>query len=369
MAMWSKQLAPFDCHVRLSSETEDSEWDAFLAQTRGGHHLQTSLWGQIKGVLGWRTVRTIVSQGGRIVAGGQMLVRRLPLAGAIGYVPRGPLFAFDDPLLIPLVIDTMHQVAKAHRIRCLLVQPPCNGGSLARQLLASGFQRSAIAIAPPSTVLLDLTQDHDTILAKMKPKTRYNLRLGQRQPIVVREGTATDLPAFHHLLAATGQRQGFSPPAEDYFASMWRILRPHGYINLFLAERAGEPLSGFLVIPFGDTVIYKRGAWSGHYHDLRPNEVLHWTIINWAKARGYRYYDFEGIDPTAARALLEGAPLPDSLTASVTRFKLGFGGRITFFPETYQYIYNTFLRWAYHTVYPTIGGLPPVVRNMLNRLR
>jgi len=33
----------------------------------------------------------------------------------------------------------------------------------------------------------------------------------------------------------------------------------------------------------------------------------------WPKSEGYRYYDLEGIDPKAARALMHGEPLSDSL--------------------------------------------------------
>jgi lipid II:glycine glycyltransferase (peptidoglycan interpeptide bridge formation enzyme) len=126
-------------------------------------------------------------------------------------------------------------------------------------------------------------------------------------------------------------------------------------------------VAAVVAIPFGDTVIYKRGAWSGRQGNRRPNEVLHWTAIKWAKAQGYHYYDFEGIDPRAARAIVHGEPCPDSLTQSVTSFKLGFGGQVTLFPGAYNYVYNPFLRWAYNTVFPKIASWS-VMENALNRL-
>ena len=60
----------------------------------------------------------------------------------------------------------------------------------------------------------------------------------------------------------------------------------------------------------------------------------------------------------AARAIVHGEPLPDSLKQSVIRFKLGFGGQVTILPGAYDCVYNPFLRWAYNTVFPKIAGWP-----------
>jgi lipid II:glycine glycyltransferase (peptidoglycan interpeptide bridge formation enzyme) len=354
--------------VRISHDTEDPDWDAFLAHTPGGHHVQTSLWAQVKALLGWRAVRVVVTQGERIVAGAQMLMRPLSLLGSVGYIPKGPLFASGDPLVARLVVDELEQVAKAHRSQYLVVQPPCEVEALGDRLLCKGFEPSSTQVAPVATVAINLAKDLDDILGQMKAGTRRNIRLGQRKGITMREGTVGDLPAFHRLLVATGQRQGFSPYPEEYFAEMWRVLGPRGHVRLFLAEYAGEAVSALLLIPFGDTVIYKKGAWSGRHGNRRPNEALHWMAIKWAKAQGYHYYDFEGIDPEAAGAIAHGEPLPDSLTQTVTRFKLGFGGQVFLYPGPYDYVCNPVLRWAHATLYRKIANWP-IIEIILNRLR
>jgi len=353
--------------IRLSDELENPEWDAFLTGTPGGHHVQTSLWAQIKATLGWRTKRLIVKQGERIVGGAQILIRPLPVAGAVGYVSKGPLFAQYDPQLMALVINELKQVVKACRIQNLTVQPPDNGQALAQQLPGWGFQPSTLELGVTATTKLDLTPDLDTILSQMKPKTRYNIRLGLRKGVTVRAGGEQDLPIFYQSLLATGQRQDFTPYPEAYFREMWRILEPYGYIKLFLAEYQNEVLSTLLAIPFGDTVIYKKGTWQGQRGNLRPNEVMHWTAIQWAKEQGYRYYDLEGIDRPAAIKLLAEEPLPSTMLQTTTRFKLGFGGQVMLFPAVYDYVYNPLLRWSYSTAYPKVQDWP-VVRNTINYL-
>ena len=117
--------------IQVSDEAEDLEWDAFGAGASGGHHVQTSLWGQVKALLGWRTVRVMVRREGERVAGVQVLIRQLPIGGAAGYVPQGPLLALDDPLLGDLVISELGHVARVNHLKYLIVQPPRNGEGVA----------------------------------------------------------------------------------------------------------------------------------------------------------------------------------------------------------------------------------------------
>ena len=98
--------------VQTSEKPEDPDWDSFVAGTPGGHHVQTSLWAQVKAILGWQAVRVVVYQGDNIVAGAQMLMRSLPVGGAIGYVPKGPVCAAGGLALLELVMTELHHVAQ-----------------------------------------------------------------------------------------------------------------------------------------------------------------------------------------------------------------------------------------------------------------
>jgi lipid II:glycine glycyltransferase (peptidoglycan interpeptide bridge formation enzyme) len=354
--------------LRISHEAEHPEWDAFLERTPGGHHAQASLWAQAKGCQGWKSARVLVTQTGRIVGGAQMLMRALPLVGAIGYLPKGPICAVDEDLsLSRLVLRELHGLARACRVRCLILQPPNNGEALARRLPDWGFSPSAIRLPQPTaTALLDLDRDPETLLAAVHPQTRYNIRLGLRRGVVVRQGTAADVPLYCRLMAATGQRQGFAPEPEAYVAELYRLLAARGWCALFIAEYQGEPVSAALAICFGDTVYYKRGAWSGAQGRHRPNEVLQWEMILWARSKGYRQYDFEGIDAGVARALLRGES-PDLTGQTVSSFKLGFGGRVVLFPEIFARVYDPVLRWGWNRVLPKVLVLPLAMRMLTKR--
>jgi lipid II:glycine glycyltransferase (peptidoglycan interpeptide bridge formation enzyme) len=343
--------------VQLSRAHDDPAWDAFLAEMPEGHHMQTSLWCRVKALLGWRVARVCVTQSGQIVAGAQMLLRSLPFIGTIGYVPKGPLAAFDEPTSVRLVFEGFRQIVRACRVRYLLVEPLCQ--SIAQSMSDWGFQPNSMEVTSAATVRIDLSSDLDQLLAQMRAKTRYNLRLGLRKGVSVREGTQSDLGTFYQLLAATGQRQGFAIHPQEYFHQMWRILHAAGHIRLFIAEYAGEAVSALLAIPFGQTVSFWAGAWSGQHGQRHPNEVMHWAAIRWGKAAGYRYYDFEGIDLQSAKALATH-PASSASVNTVTAFKVGFGGQVVFFPGAYDYIANPLLSLAYRAVGARIAGYPTV---------
>ena len=358
-----------DYQVQVSDETEAPAWDAFVARSPGGHHVQTNLWARVKSTLGWRTKRITITRDEKIIAGAQILFRPLPFVGAVGHVSRGPLVTGDDPLAADLIINKLKEVARRNRIQLLSVQPPAQGEMMAGRLRHFGFLPSVINIGQPTaTVLIDLTADFDTILAGMKKATRKHIRRGMRAGITVREGLDSDLDTFYDLLVATSQRQNFSTYPKAYFYEMWRGFRPAGYVRLFVAEYRDEPVSAHWVIPFGDTLISKLAGWSGNHGKLRPNEVLEWEVIRWAKHQNLRYYDLEGIDPEAARLLVQGQPLPDRFQNTPTSYKLRFGGRVALFPGAYDYLYNPLFRWGYKLVLARIIR-SSLVKHVLNRLR
>ncbi len=340
----------------VSVAREDPAWDAFLAETAGGDHVQTTSWAQVKAPRGWRAVRLVVTRDGHIVAGAQLLKRSWARLGGFGYVPSGPVVGDPDPALGTLVVEGLHRLARAHRLQYLVVQPPVNGETVAGVLPTRGFRPSPLVVAESITFRLDLTRDIDAILAQMKPKTRYNLRLGLRRGVTVRQGDERDLPTFHALYLATSRRQGFPADSLEYFSHLWRVFHPRGYAELFIAEYEGDAISALLAVPFGDTVLYKRGGWSGRRGDRRPNEVMHWAAIRWAKSRGFRSYNFGDVDLPTPVTTPHVQGRPDHPVDTVTRFKLGFGGQVTLGPCAYDYVYNAPLRWAYNTLFRRLAS-------------
>jgi lipid II:glycine glycyltransferase (peptidoglycan interpeptide bridge formation enzyme) len=234
--------------------------------------------------------------------------------------------------------EALVEITHQERLDLLIVDPADVDSAAA--LESVGFAPAKFDFTLPSTVIVDVDADDETLLGRMKAKTRYNIRNGLRSGVTVRHGTGTpDVEVFHRLLAETGNRQGFASDGPGYITAVLETLSRDDGAVLLLAERDGVALAGSLIAAFGDRAVYKRGGWSGVGSSFHPNEALHWAGMRWARATGRRWYDFDGIDLASIR---DGAS-----SRSVAHFKMGFGGEIVTLPPTLVYLRNPIARTAH----------------------
>jgi peptidoglycan pentaglycine glycine transferase (the first glycine) len=362
----SRSRRRLGARVDVSRAPLDPDWDEFVDSAPGGHHLQTSLWAQVKAKHGWKPLRLRVRREGEFIGGAQLLVRPMRF-GAIGYCPRGPLLRDNDPSTLRTLLDGLASIARRERILYVKVQPPAGRGDMEAILRKGGFVRSDMPAAPVATVRIDLRRSVDEILASMRSATRSNIRKATRKGIVVRAAGASGLAAFGELLAETSRRQGFAPYPVEYYAEILRQFGEGNHAELLLAEHDGEVLCGAMIIGYGDTVVYKMGGWSGHRTGLHPNELMHWHAMQWARERGYRYYDLEGIDESVARAVLAGEELPESGHRGTTRFKLGLGGEVVLHPRAYDRSFHRLLAWPARIAAPRLNRFASTAHRLQGR--
>lgn len=328
----------------------DADWDAFVEAHPDAHVLQTAAWGALKGAFGWSAGRVALADGGgRIAAGALVLYRALPLRlGTVAYVPRGPLVDWDDAAQVRTLMDALDRAARRRRAALLKLEPPLpDTPASAERLAALGFRPSPQTVQPPRTIMIDITPDEDAILAAMKQKTRYNIRLSARKGVTVREATRADLPAFHALMGATGARNAFGVHTSDYYTKAFDLFVPAGRAALLMAAHEGDDLAAVMVFALGKTAWYFYGGSSDVKRNLMPTYALQWAAIRWARARGCAVYDMWGV-PDADEATLEAhfAARNDGLWG-VYRTKRGYGGQVVRTVGAWDRAYNPLLYAVY----------------------
>jgi len=308
-------------------------WDRRVAAGPAGHVLQSWAWGELKEQFGWRVDRLA---GATALA--QVLFRPLPAGlGSIAYVPKGPLANWADAAALRELLAAIRPLARRQRAICLTVEPNMEDDvTLAARLVALGFRPGAQSIQPRRTILVDLDGIPGDVLARMKQKTRYNVRLAARKGVIVRPGSDADLPAFYHLMSVTARRDGFAIHSQDYYAAAHRLFVPSGQSpadapaqgRLLLAEHEGRLLAGLMLLAVGQTACYMYGASADESRELMPSYLLQWEAMLWAREQGCREYDLWGV-PDEDEATLE-AQFQDRHDGlwGVYRFKRGFGGRL-----------------------------------------
>lgn len=352
--------------IRVSNEYEDREWDAFVAGTPGGHYAQTSLWSQVKASLGWHALRIVISRQDKIVAGAQILIHPLTLAGAIGYVPKGPILAQSpilaraDTRLPGLILQELKQVAKRLRVQYLAVELPINGEALAPHLLQTGFCRDTFAVEPAALVRLDLLQNSIGRLGLIGQNNFTHLASREPTNFTFREGAEADLPALYQLLQAGARSESSTCFEEEYLLEMWRILHAHQSVKLFLAEHAGEMVAAQFAILLGDTIVGKFIAWSEKQGTDYAQALLYGAVSKWAKGAGFRYYIVEQGTPMVELNLHHKGLSAPPLNSMDTLHKLNLEGEVKHYPGVYTYMYNPFLKWTYRAVLPKLIHSSPL---------
>ena len=259
--------------LRSIPATEREQWNRFVSGHASGHLLQSWGWGELKA--NWHPLRLALwdTQQNEMVAVSQVLRKGLggiPLqAGHLAYIPKGPVMDWSQCLpgvdneratkkdqarasLAPTFLALIDARLRRDGAIALQIELGQELGAAESEEIVNCLKTMQFhpvrAIQPTRTVLLDLMPDEETLLANMKEKWRYNVRLAGRKGVQVRIAqTVEDVRAWYELLRITSERDQFGIHTLDYYLRAWNIFVPDNAAQLFLAEYQGQLLAGIFV--------------------------------------------------------------------------------------------------------------------------
>lgn len=363
---------------------EYQKWDTFVTEQRLGNVHQTSKWGDFQRLKegddqvgnGWdfwifavfkEKIRRGDSEKPQIDAetllGGAMVMRRKMGYGKNWhYIAKGPVFsdnlsenAINDGFLVLMeIIDENARNDSAVFLRVesdFVKRGPADYG-VRLELDWGGFRKAHAHYQPENTVIVDLAGTEEHVLAKMKPKGRYNIKVAQKKGVVVSKFDAESerlegaVGQYAQILIETTTRDGFAGHSKEYYLNMIRRLGPE-HCQIYLAEYEGEVIAGLIVTFYRELAIYYFGASSNKHRNVMAPYLLQWEAMKEARKRGLRWYDFLGVAPEIAPGNgNEGSYDSKHEWAGVTEFKLKFGGaRVDFLPAM-EKVYKPFWYWV-----------------------
>jgi lipid II:glycine glycyltransferase (peptidoglycan interpeptide bridge formation enzyme) len=366
-----------------------AEWNATIAGMPGGHLLQTWEWAQVKQAYGWQAMPLIWDrapsrerpetppEGGSLRPAAavmllkkQVVSRGLAARLSIMYAPKGPLLDWSDLSLRIHVLDDLARLAQRSHAIFLKLDPDivigrglpgsagareeADGVAVVSELQQRGWRFSPDQIQFRNTVLLDLSLPEDAILARMKPKTRYNIRLAQKKGVAVRPGSVDELQNLYRMYAETSARDGFVIRDTNYYHNVWHAFvrpatgRDQPCAEILVAEVAGIAVAAIFVFYFADRAYYIYGMSRATHRETMPNHLLQWEAIRRARARGCTCYDLWGAP--------DAFDTSDSMSG-VYRFKDGLGGELVRTIGAWDFPSSTFWYPVYTRLVPRILGL------------
>lgn len=291
------------------------EWEILYEQNRDQHLLQTYEWGELKSRFGWTPLRLLVQD--QVV---QILFRHLPLGYSIAYLPKKNLDLKNDKLW-----SEIDHFCKTKKAIFLKIE---QDKFLEEEVGVSEFPGFLLgkSIQPRRTIEVRLDGVEDIWLDRMKPKTRYNIRLAEKKGIKVKN--SNDIETFQNLMMETSQRDKFGVHSKSYYQEAFQLFQDKNNVALLLAYYENIPLAGLMVFKNGKRSWYFYGASNNLERNRMPTYLLQFEAMKWSKSLGCETYDLWGI-PDFEESVLEGEfeNRSDGLWG-VYRFKRGFGGEI-----------------------------------------
>src|SRR5258706_1252814 len=316
-----------------------TEWNNFLDQHPNAHLLQMSEWGELKSSFGWKPVRLILNE----KAGAQILFRRLPFGLTFGYMPKAAI-SFQEAAVSDEFWNEVDAVCKENRAIFLKIEPDL-WGDISLPAGADGVRMSPHNIQPPRTIVINIKDDEEEILARMKQKCRYNIRLAEKKGVTVR--VWDNIAGFHTMMQVTGGRDEFSVHSLEYYQRAYGLFHPKGICELLVAECEGRPLASLMVFAHGRRAWYVYGASNDQERNRMPTYLLQWEAIRWAKAHGCAEYDLWGVPDENEGTLESNFETRNDGLWGVDRFKRGFGGELKRAAQALDRIYNPLLYKLY----------------------
>ncbi len=361
--------------IHATAVTSQDAWEAALRSLPASSFMQAWAWGEFKAGYGWRALRWMWADEAdplaSPLAAAQVLERSLrfgPLTFTVSYVPKGPLLRSADAANLDRVLSDLEDHARIRRAIQIkidpdivqasrnseetLEQPHAEGEQWAARLAKRGWRASAEQVQFRSTIVLELAPTDDALLAAMKQKTRYNIRLAARKGVGVRLGTPADLPLLYRMYAATAQRNSFVIRDKAYYDAAWGSFMLAGLAQAFIAVSDGRPVAAIIVFAYGRRACYVYGMSQDYDREKMPNHLLQWEAIRWARSRGCTIYDFWGAPDQ---------PNPKDPLWGVYNFKQGFGGRFVRHLGAWDFAPNPALYAGYSLILPRVLGLMRLV--------
>lgn len=359
-------------------------WKSIISKLPNPHFLQTYEWGQVKAKYGWQPIYVVWDEQGNMKvetdvnrlssfvfppsAAALILKRQILRNGfaarlSILYSPKGPLLDWANESLRTRVLNDLQSYAKKQGAIFLKMDPDvvlgtgvpasedevvdANGQLVMNELKRRGWEYASDQIQFKNTVLIDLNPTEEEMLARMKQKTRYNIRLAEKKPVSLRVGTKGDLPMLYKMYAETSVRDGFVIRDDGYYQTVWNLFMNSSEPTCepLIAEVDGEPVAAIFVFYFAGRAYYVYGMSRSVHREKMPTYLLQWEVMKRAKEKGCTVYDLWGAPEVFDES--------DSMWG-VYRFKEGLGGKVVRTLGAWDFAPSPFWYKLYSDIMPRV---------------
>lgn len=301
-------------------------------ETKVSHVIQSWEWGEFREKLGLPLKRYGIYKNGRVDQAFQLTFHKIPfLPFSVGYLPKGPFPGKE-------LAEALKKIGREEKCAFIKVEPDVQIPNTKYQV-PSTFQKSPKPLFTKYNYVLDLTKSEEQLLKDMHQKTRYNIKVAQKNKVWVEERTDDEgFEIYLKLYFDTCKRQNYHGHNEKYHRLVWKTLKKANMARILItfyqlpSTSYPLPLTAWMLLNFKDTLYYPYGGSSEQHRNVMSSTLLAWEAIKLGKRLGLKKFDLWG-------ALGPGAKKNDPWQG-FTRFKSGLGGELVEYMGTYDLVLN-----------------------------
>lgn len=303
--------------VRLATEKDRENFNK-----AAGHVMQSWEWGEFREQTGNKVFR-IIEEDTKNWNVFSFTIHRVPKTKFnIGYMPKSGWPSEN-------VLKFLQDIASRENIIFLKIEPDIELENFRLKSSKVKIVKSKKDIFAKSTFIIDLSQNEEEIFRNLSQKTRYNVRLAEKNNITVETG---DIDSFVKLQKETAKRNGFYLHPDNYYRTVFELFAKRGMAKIISAKYNKKTLTSWMLFVFKDVWYYPYGGSSSEYRNLMHSNLVAWEAIKLAKREGGKMFDMWGA--------LGKNPNQKDPWYGFHRFKSGYGGKLIEYPGAYDVVFN-----------------------------
>lgn len=282
----------------LNDETAKQVWDENLIRLSDCSPFQTFSWGQYNRALGWQPCYfAAFDEQGDINAMCLGLLRRYPFGVGLMWCVGGPVGDIQacNENLRKTVLESTGLKHLYFRFRCDRERNVTD----VLFLNNSNWTRTSFMMTSGMSMELDLSQNEDNLLAGLSSSWRRNLKLAQKNNLVIKQCSNPDIDELCRVFAEMEMQKNLPQLfSHEKLDNLFKQVKEN-LIFYRCEDEEGELLCFRACLIIGNRATDYFAAATEKARKTRASYATLWELLLESKGRGVVHYDLGGIDPSA----------------------------------------------------------------------
>jgi hypothetical protein len=272
-------------------------WNSFLDTNSLGNLWQTIDYGKFASLSPYaRTARIIATRNGVTEGIALGTFAKYLGFGTFVNVREGPVLgmASNDRLgVLKSINAALEKFGVENRVMGIEIEWPYKWG-YADLFTSSGYKKVGKRIV----YTIDLSKGIEDLWRHIWGNKRKNIKKAIDRGVEFIEASSFgDIEKFYRLLLEVAKRDKFVPGPLSWFQAVWNSRSQKDSSKVFFARWKGDNVSSVFATIHAKTIYALGFGYLSSALEVRPNDLLHWKIMEWGCKRGFMKYHMGEVHP------------------------------------------------------------------------